>query len=154
MLSSSLARGLIQGASLAAFLYLIPHFNGFAAKWNAAPQAFLGIGACLVAVEWMGGFVGMALSALAPSETYALTMVPNLAVIAMNFSEPLKGEKGANLLAKVLPAHAVHRTMLAFHDPNQMYADWILPTTVIGWFAVSSAIAIFAQTLHERNWKG
>ena len=153
VLSSSLARSLIQGISLTAFLYLIPHFYGFTTKWNAAPCAFLGIGTCLVAVEWMGGFVGMALSALAPSETFAVTMVPNLAVVALFFSEPLMGE-GANLLAKILPAHVAHRTMLAFHDQNQTYANWILPVTVVGWFVVSSVITIFAQTLHEKKWKG
>ena len=154
VLSSSLVRGLLQGIFLTAFLYLIPNLYDFTAKWNTTPRAFLGIGTCLVAVEWMGGFVGMALSALAPSETFAVTMVPNLAVVALFFSEPLMGAEGANLLAKVLPAHAAHRTMLAFHDPNQKYANWILPVTVIGWFVVSSAIAILAQTLHERNWKG
>ena len=154
VLSSSLARSLIQGISLTAFLYLIPHFYGFTTKWNAAPCAFLGIGTCLVAVEWMGGFIGMALSALAPSETFAVTMVPNLAVVALFFSEPLMGENGVNLLAKVLPAHVAHRTMLAFHDPNQMYANWILPVTVFGWFIVSFVITIFAQTLHEKKWKG
>ena len=102
----------------------------------------------------MGGFVGLALSALAPSETFAVTMVPNLAVVALFFSEPLMGEKGANLLAKVLPSHATHRTMLAFHDPNVPYSNWILPVTVVGWLVVSATIVILAQTFHERNWKG
>lgn len=152
VLSSTLVRGILQGVVLTAFLYMFPILDGRSGRW--APSAFIGIGGCLVAVEWMGGFVGMALSALAPSETFAVTMVPNLAVVALFFSEPLMGQDGVSLFAKLLPAHAAYRTMAALNDANVGYDFWILPLTAFAWFAISFAIAIFAQTCHEKNWKG
>lgn len=154
VLSSSLLRGLIQGLFLTAFLYLIPHVYGFPMQWSMTYSTILGIGACFVAVEWMGGFIGMALSAFAPSETFAVTMVPNLAVVALFFSEPLMGESGVNLLAKVLPAHAAYKTMFAINDPINVYHWWALPAAVVGWFVASSAIAILAQTSLEKKWEG
>lgn len=154
VLSSLLLRGLIQGIFLTGFLYLIPHFYEFTTQWSMSYETILGIGVCFVAVEWMGGFIGMALSALAPSETFAVTMVPNLAVIALFFSEPLMGETEVNLLAKVLPAHVAHKTMFAINDPINVYYWWALPIAVIGWFVVSSIITILAQASIEKNWEG
>lgn len=149
--ASSLFRGLLQGIVLTVFLYLFPHLDGREGQWAASAAA--GLGACLVAAEWMGGGVGMALSALAPSETFAVTMVPNLAVVALFFSEPLM-ECEANLFARMLPAHAVHRTMVALTDVHQGYPSWILPLATLAWIAGSLAVAAIAQTLYEKNWNG
>ena len=154
VLSTTLIRGLLQGISLALFLYLIPYLCGFPVRWESAPAAVIGIGACLVAVEWMGGVVGMAVSALSPSETFAVTMVPNLAIVALFFSEPLMGDKAVTSFAKILPAHAAYKTMFAINDSMNTYEWWILPVTVIGWFVISSILAILAQTFYETNWKG
>lgn len=152
VLSSSLARGLLQGIALTAFLYLFPFLDGRNGQWNVS--AAIGMGGCLVAVEWMGGCIGLALSALAPTETFAVTMVPNLAVVALFFSEPLMGTDKANLFAKILPAHAAYRTMEALNDPICAYPSWILPTTTVAWLVVPLAIAFLAQTVHEKTWKG
>lgn len=152
VLSSSLVRGLLQGAVLCAFLYWIPFLDGREGQW--LQSAAVGIGACLVAVAWMGGGIGLALSALAPSETFAVTMVPNLAIVALFFSEPLMGSENANAFAKLLPAHAAYRTMEALNDPNVPYAWWILPVAVLAWMAGALAVAALAQTLYEKNWRG
>ena len=151
--SSSLSRGLLQGLALSAFLYLLPMLDGRQGQWSAS--AAIGIGGCIVAAEWMGGFVGLALSAIAPSETFAVTTVPNLAVVALFFSEPLMGKNEIGLFAKILPAHAAYRTMESLNDSNcAPYAFWILPAATLAWLAASLAVTFIAQTLYERNWKG
>ena len=125
--------------------------------------------ACLVAVVWMGGFVGLALSALSSTEAFAVAMVPNLAVFALFFSQPMmnpsrddfrKDESWSASFARKLPAHSAHLAMWDWESPAKKQADnrdsdtKALAETTLSWIVLCFLISLAAQAMHEKNWKG
>lgn len=162
---ATLAKGLVQGISLAAFLVLFPKWFGCEVPLNMTPMAHCAFDACLVAVVWMGGFVGLALSALSATEAFAVAMVPNLAVFALFFSEPLMKFDSSDTscsarFARVLPAHSAHLAMWDWEssDKNQSQKrdsdTKDLAETTFAWITLCFLLSLAAQTMHEKNWKG
>ena len=170
---ATLAKGLAQGIALAAFLVLLPKWFGCQSPLKfMTPAAHCAFDACLVAVMWTGGFVGLALSALSATEAFAVAMVPNLAVFALFFSQPLMDFKGYHAtsedddtssgacFARALPAHSAH---LAMWDWDSSYSQRVeerardtkaLAKTTFAWITLCFLISLAAQTAHEKNWKG
>ena len=164
---ATLAKGLVQGIALAAFLVLLPKWFGCEVPLNMTPAAHCAFVACLVAVVWMGGFVGLALSAISATEAFAVAMVPNLAVFALFFSQPLmsqsleefnKDTSCSALFARILPAHYAHVAMWDWEDKNQAenrFRDTMyLAITASSWVILCFLLSLAAQTTHEKNWKG
>lgn len=162
---ATLAKGIVQGISLAAFLVLLPKWFGCEVPLNMAPMAHCAFDACLVAVVWMGGFVGLALSALSASEAFAVAMVPNLAVFALFFSEPLMKFDSSDSscparFARGLPAHSAHLAMWDWESPHlqrvkERASDTeALAETTFAWITLCLLLSLAAQTMHEKNWKG
>jgi len=162
---ATLAKGTVQGIALAVFLVLLPKWFGCEVPLNMTPTAHCAFDACLVAVVWMGGFVGLALSALSDTETFAVAMVPNLAVFALFFSQPLMKFENSDTscparFARVLPAHAAHLAMWNWEssDKNQTKnrdSDTKdLTETTLVWIVLCFLLSLAAQTIHEKNWKG
>ena len=170
---ATLAKGLAQGIALAAFLVLLPKWFGcqFPLKFMT-PAAHCAFDACLVAVVWMGGFVGIALSALSATEAFAVAMVPNLAVFALFFSQPLMDFKGYHAtsedddtssgacFARALPAHFAHLAMWDWDSSDSQRVEErardtkALAKTTFAWITLCFFISLAAQTAHEKNWKG
>lgn len=166
---ATLAKGVTQGIALAAFLVLLPKWFGcqFPLKFMT-PSAYCAFNACLVAVVWMGGFVGLALSALSATEAFAVAMVPNLAVFALFFSQPLmnfnKSDESDTScpahFAKVLPAHFAHLAMWDWESSDQNRTQERAPDTkalaqtTFAWITLCFFISLAAQTAHEKNWRG
>lgn len=162
---ATLAKGLVQGISLAAFLVLFPKWFGCEVPLNMTPMAHCAFDACLVAVVWMGGFVGLALSALSATEAFAVAMVPNLAVFALFFSEPLMKFDSSDTscsarFARVLPAHSAHLAMWDWESSDKNQAQKRdsdtkdLAETTFAWITLCFLLSLAAQTMHEKNWKG
>ena len=162
---ATLAKGLVQGISLAAFLVLFPKWFGCEVPLNMTPMAHCAFDACLVAVVWMGGFVGLALSALSATEAFAVAMVPNLAVFALFFSEPLMKFDSSDTscsarFARVLPAHSAHLAMWDWESSDKNQAQnrdsdtKDLAETTFAWITLCFSLSLAAQTMHEKNWKG
>ena len=133
------------------------------------PMAHCVFDACLVAVVWMGGFVGLALSALSATEAFAVAMVPNLAVFALFFSQPMmnpsrddfsKDESWSASFASMLPAHSAHLAMWDWESPDKKQADnrdsdtKALAETTLSWIVLCFLISLAAQAAYEKNWKG
>lgn len=162
---ATLAKGLVQGISLAAFLVLFPKWFGCEVPLNMTPMAHCAFDACLVAVVWMGGFVGLALSALSATEAFAVAMVPNLAVFALFFSEPLMKFDSSDTscsarFARVLPAHSAHLAMWDWESSDKNQAPKRdsdtkdLAETTFAWITLCFLLSLAAQTMHEKNWNG
>lgn len=166
---ATLAKGAVQGIALAAFLVLLPKWFGCEVPLNMTPTAHCAFDACLVAVVWMGGFVGLALSALSATEAFAVAMVPNLAVFALFFSQPLMNQSLEKFnedtscsarFARVLPAHSTHLAMWDWESSQEIQVknritDIIaLAKTASAWVILCFLISLAAQTTHEKNWKG
>lgn len=162
---ATLARGTAQGIALAAFLVLLPKWFGCEVPLNMTPTAHCAFDACLVAVVWMGGFVGLALSALSATEAFAVAMVPNLAVFALFFSQPLMNFDSSDTscparFARVLPAHPAHLAMWNWESTDKNQAQnrdsdtKDLAETTFTYIALFFLLSLVAQTIHERNWKG
>lgn len=162
---ATLAKGTVQGISLAAFLVLLPKWFGCKVPLNMTPMAHCAFDACLVAVVWMGGFVGLALSALSATEAFAVAMVPNLAVFALFFSQPLmkfdSSESSCSAcFARVLPAHSAHLAMWDWESSDQNLSQKrdsdanALAETTVAWIVLCFLISLGAQTIHEKNWRG
>lgn len=173
---STLAKGAAQGIVLAAFLVLLPRWIGCAVPLDTVPSTTFSLAACLVAVEWMGGFVGLVLSASA-TEAFAVAMVPNLAVFALFFSQPLmefaeepKDDDSREVrFARVLPAHYAHLAMWhkeSYSNPavsarrdKQALANLhgnahAHAKNTRNWLILCFFLTLAAQTVHEKNWKG
>ncbi len=170
---ATLAKGAAQGIVLTAFLILLPSWIGCEVPLESVPSTVFSLAGCLVAVEWMGGFVGLALSALSATEAFAVAMVPNLAVFALFFSQPLMDfkEDDASLgarFARVLPAHYAH---LAMRDRESLDNPLVvvdekntrknlddengsLAKSTFSWICLCILLSLAAQTIHEKNWKG
>lgn len=166
---ATLARGTVQGISLAAFLVLLPKWFGCEVPLNMTPTAHCAFDACLVAVVWMGGFVGLALSALSATEAFAVAMVPNLAVFALFFSQPMMNQSLKKFnedkscpacFARVLPAHSAHLAMWDWESSDKNQAQnrdsdtKDLAETTFAWITLCFLLSLAAQTMHEKNWKG
>lgn len=162
---ATLAKGAVQGIALAAFLVLLPKWFGCEVPLNMTPTAHCAFDACLVAVVWMGGFVGLALSALSAKEAFAVAMVPNLAVFALFFSQPLMNFENSDKscsarFARVLPAHYAHLAMCDWESSKEIQVqnritDIIaLAKTASAWVILCFLISLAAQTTHEKTWKG
>lgn len=166
---ATLAKGLVQGIALAVFLLLLPKWFGCEVPLNMAPLDHCAFDACLVAVVWMGGFVGLALSALSATEAFAVAMVPNLAVFALFFSQPMmnqslekfnEDESWPANFARTLPAHYAHLAMWDWEASDKNQAGnrdsdtKALAGTTLSWMVLCFLISLAAQTMHEKNWKG
>ena len=166
---ATLAKGLVQGISLAAFIVLLPKWFGCEAPLSMTPMAHCAFDACLAAVVWMGGFVGLALSALSATEAFAVAMVPNLAVFALFFSQPMMNQSLAKFnedksrpacFARILPAHSAHLAMWDWGSTDKEQAPKRIPDTMAlakiasAWVILCFLISLAAQTMHEKNWKG
>ena len=162
---ATLAKGAIQGISLAAFLMVLPKWFGCQVPLNMTPTTHCVFDACLIAVVWMGGFVGLALSAISATEAFAVAMVPNLAVFALFFSQPLMGFKDSDkscsaCFARILPAHSAHLTMWDWEssDPElvakRMPDAKALAKTTLSWVVICFLLSLVAQTVHEKKWRG
>ena len=166
---ATLAKGIVQGIALAVFLVLLPKWFGCEVPLNMTPTAHCAFDACLVAVVWMGGFVGLALSALSATEAFAVAMVPNLAVFALFFSQPMmkpsrdkfnEDKSWSAKFARVLPAHAAHLAMWDWESPKKKQADnrdsdtKALAETTLSWIVLCFLISLAAQAAYEKNWKG
>ena len=162
---ATLAKGTVQGISLAAFLVLLPKWFGCEVPLNMTPMAHCAFDACLVAVVWMGGFVGLALSALSATEALAVAMVPNLAVFALFFSEPLmKFDSSATScsarFARVLPAHYAHLAMWDWESSDKELVKKRnsdtkdLAEKALSWIVLCFLLSLAAQTMYEKKWKG
>ena len=166
---ATLAKGTVQGIVLAVFLVLLPKWFGCEVPLNMTPMAHCAFDACLVAVVWMGGFVGLALSALSATEAFAVAMVPNLAVFALFFSQPMmkpsrddfnEDKSWSAKFARVLPAHAAHLAMWDWESPKKKQADnrdsdtKALAETTLSWIVLCFLISLAAQAAYEKNWKG
>ncbi len=171
---STLAKGTAQGIVLTAFLILLPRWIGCAVPLDAASSTMSTLAECLVAVEWIGGFVGLALSALSATEAFAVAMVPNLAVFALFFSQPLMDFNDADKtpaarFARVLPAHHAHLAMwrkesfsnreVSAKRDEQALANLrenahAHAENTRNWLILCFLLALAAQTVHEKNWKG
>lgn len=162
---ATLAKGTVQGIALAVFLVLLPKWFGCEVPLNMTPMAHCVFDACLVAVVWMGGFVGLALSALSATEAFAVAMVPNLAVFALFFSEPLMKFDSSDTscsarFARVLPAHSAHLAMWDWESSDKNQAQnrdsdtKDLAETTFAWITLCFLLSLAAQTMHEKNWKG
>ena len=115
--------------------------------------------------------------AFSGSESIAVQLVPVLAVFALFFSEPLMKGPGESLngdkslgarFARNLPAHYAHLAMSdAESDSNpkinalhketldNLHADTrALAKTARNRLALCFLIALVAQTMHEKHWKG
>lgn len=167
---ATLAKGAIQGIALAAFLVLLPKWFGcqFPLKFMT-PSAHCAFDGCLVAVVWMGGFVGLALSALSATEAFAVALVPNLAVFALFFSQPMmdipikdfeKFTSCSARFARVLPAHRAHLAMWDWESSDKELFKkrnpdaQALAKTTLSWIVLCFLLSLVAQTIHEKNWKG
>jgi len=162
---STLAKGAAQGIVLTAFLVLLPRSFGCSVPLDSTPSTVFSLAACIVAVEWMGGFVGLALSAVSGSESFAVQLVPVLAVFALFFSQPVMefpdsdASRGARF-ARALPAHFAHLSMwdVESSDPelaSKRTVDVLaLAQTTLAWLVLCSLLSLSAQTIHEKNWKG
>lgn len=171
---STLAKGTAQGIVLTAFLILLPRWFGCAVPLDTAPSTVFTLAACFVAVEWTGGFVGLALSALSATEAFAVVMVPNLAVFALFFSQPLMDFEDTDTtpaarFARVLPAHHAHLAMwkiesyansaVSARRDEQALANLrenvrAHAENTRNWLILCFLLALAAQTVHEKNWKG
>ena len=162
---STLAKGLAQGIILTAFLVLLPRWFGCSVPLDPKSSTVFSLALCLVAVEWMGGFVGLALSAVSGSESFAVQLVPVLAVIALFFSQPLMEFPDSDAsrearFARALPAHFAHLAMwdVESSDPELTAKRAVdaraLAQTTLAWLVLCSLISLAAQTIHETNWKG
>lgn len=166
---ATLAKGTVQGIALAIFLVLLPKWFGCEVPLNMTPMAHCAFDACLVAVVWMGGFVGLALSACSATEAFAVAMVPNLAVFALFFSQPMinpsrdkfnEDKSWSVRFARVLPAHAAHLAMWDWESPDKKQADnrdsdtEALAETTLSWIVLCFLISLAAQAAYEKNWKG
>ena len=164
--TSTLVKGLVQGSTLTFFLYLLPILNMYEHPWNVSIPSVLGIWFCIVAVEWIGGMAGLVLSGVCKTENMAVALVPNLAVIALFFSQPLmefKDEDGGSAaqFARSLPAHYAH---LAMNDWNNREVkefkdhlavdNFALARTTCAYVFIFFILAFFSQEMHEKNWKG
>ena len=119
------------------------------------PLAF----ACL-----MGVFSGLAVSALARTQMSAVSAVPNIAVIALLFSEPvIRFEDGSGLYAAVARFLAVY--FMPCHWPMKVIASlssatpigaaaWNMVLTLLGYGLVSFGLIFIFQRHHECAWKG
>ena len=160
---STLIKGLVQGVSLSLFLYLLPSSFAGSVQWSHSLSAVLGITFCLVAVEWVGGFVGLALSACCPTESMAVAIVPNIAIVALFFSQPLMdfrdGAQGLDVaIARHLPAHHAHHAMTDWNNPALSGNRWRdtrdTALAAICYLAMLSLVCVSAQASHEKRWKG
>ncbi|MGN0833154.1 MAG: ABC transporter ATP-binding protein [Kiritimatiellia bacterium] len=162
---AALAKGAVQGIVLAVFLALFPRWFGCQLPLGMTPASFCVLGVCLVAVVWMGGFAGLAISALSASESFAVAMVPNMAVLALFFSQPLMEFDGGDTscgarFARTLPAHYAHLTM--FHLESSDTANKqtgkeeakALGETTLAWITFCLLLSFAAQSIHEKNWEG
>ena len=163
---ATLAKGIVQGIALAAFLVLLPKWFGcqFPLKFMT-PVAHCAFDLCLVAVVWTGGFVGLALSALSATEAFAVAMVPNLAVFALFFSEPLMKFDSSDTscsarFARALPAHSAHLAMWDWESSDSELVKKrtqdakALAETTLSWILLCFLLSLVAQTIHEKDWKG
>ena len=170
---ATLAKGIAQGIALATFLALLPKWFGcqYPLKFMT-PSAHCAFNACLVVVVWMGGFVGLALSALSATEAFAVAMVPNLAVFALFFSQPLMNFEGYHTtskdadtssgacFARALPAHFSHLAMWDWDSSDSQRVEErardtkALAQTTFAWITLCFFISLAAQTAHEKNWRG
>ena len=162
---TTLAKGTAQGIGLAFFLALLPRWLGCETPLNMAPASLCALDACLVAVVWMGGFVGLAISALSASEAFAVAMVPNVAVFALFFSQPLMGFDDSDAscsarFARTLPAHTAYLVMWNWESSDQKLVEKTIPDTktlaetTLAWVTLCFLLSLAAQTIHEKNWKG
>lgn len=164
--TSTLVKGLVQGSALTFFLYLLPILNMYEHPWNVSIPSVLGIWFCIVAVEWIGGMAGLVLSAVCKTENMAVALVPNLAVIALFFSQPLmefKEEDGGSAaqFARSLPAHYAHLAMNDWNNrevkefKDHLAADnFALARTTCAYIFIFFILAFVSQEMHEKNWKG
>ena len=162
---ATLAKGVVQGVALAAFLVVLPKWFECQAPLNMTPVAHCIFDVCLIAVVWMGGFVGLALSAISATEAFAVAMVPNLAVFALFFSEPLmkfdSSDKSCPAhFARVLPAHSAHLAMWDWESSHSERVNKRAPDTkalagtTLSWIVLCFLISLVAQAAHEKSWKG
>ena len=162
---ATFAKSSAQGIVLTVFLFLLPRWFGVPAPWNATPAVVFALAACLVSVELAGGFVGLAVSACAPSEAFAVAMVPSLAIFALFFSEPLMDfpkddvSPGARI-ARALPAHYAYLSMFDWESTNRQEIEEragntaSLAKTVPSWIVLCLIAALASQSIYEKNWKG
>ena len=158
---ATLGKGVLQGAILTFFLYLFPTFLGVEQPWSTALASILGIGRCVVAVECMGGFAGLALSSICPSESMAVALVPNLAIVALFFSQPLMDFNDdatgfAVQFARNLPAHDAHLAMFDRNNAGLLGVPNNRPVaeTTLAYLIVLFLLSLGSQSFYERNWKG
>ena len=164
--TSTLVKGLVQGLALTFFLYLLPILKRYEHPWNVSIPSVLGICFCIVAVEWIGGMAGLVLSAVCKTENMAVALVPNLAVIALFFSQPLmdfKNEDGSSAaqFARSLPAHHAHFAMNDWNNREKsefkdlLAADnFALARTTCAYIFIFFILAFVSQDMHEKTWKG
>ena len=162
---ATLVKGAAQGIGLAFFLALLPRWFGCETPLNMAPASLCALDVCLVAVVWMGGFVGLAISALSASEAFAVAMVPNVAVFALFFSQPLMGFDDSDAscsarFARGFPAHSAYLTMWDWESSDQKLVEKRIPDTkalaktTLTWITLCFLVSLAAQSIHEKSWKG
>ncbi len=162
---ATLAKGAVQGIAIAVFLIFLPRWFGCEAPLDMASTAHFVFDACLVAVVWAGGFVGLALSAVSATEAFAVAMVPNLAVFALFFSQPLMDFRSDDAtssarFARALPAHYAHLAMCDWESSDRNLVEKrgedtiALAETALGWIALCFLLSLASQTIHEKGWKG
>ena len=166
---ATLAKGVVQGIVLAFFLALLPRWFGYESALNMASASLCALDACLIAVVWMGGFIGLAISAISATEAFAVAMVPNVAVLALFFSQPLmepcweEFEKDTSCparFARALPAHSAHLAMWDWGASDPKLPEKRAPDTkdlaktTLTWITLCFLVSLAAQTIHEKNWNG
>ena len=162
---ATIAKGTVQGIVFAVLLALLPRWFGCVEPLNMAPASLCALDACLVGVVWMGGSVGLAISALSSSESFAVAMVPNIAVLALFFSQPLMEFDDADTscsarFARALPAHSAHLAMWDWESSDKKLVEKRVPDTkalaetTATWIALCFLLSLAVQTIYEKNWRG